>query len=84
MAMFHFQRHQTLQPATGGQVAPAMPAMPVTRPKPEDGLDRLCLSDIHAIEVEEISEVEFVREWGRAITKVALAHAIGKHADKTD
>lgn len=79
--MFHIQRHQTAQPATGGLAAPATPA---TRPKPEDGLDRLCLSDVHAIEVEEISEVEFVREWGRAITKVALAHAIGKHTDKTE
>lgn len=57
--------------------------MPAALPRPDDGLDKLCLSDIHAIEVEEIEAVEFVREWGRAITKAALAHAIGKDSDKT-
>ena len=77
--MFNHQRHQADQPTAGTLVAPTAP---VAVPKPEDGLDKLCLSDIHAIEVEEISAVEFVREWGRAITKVALAHSVEKHDDK--
>jgi hypothetical protein len=31
------------------------------------------LSDTRGIEVEEVGAVEFLREWGRAIARVAMA-----------
>lgn len=62
----------------------ATPAMPAAFPRLDDGLDRLCLSDMHAIQVEEISAVEFVREWGRAIAKAALAQASQRLVNKSE
>lgn len=79
--MFDPMRSRTGQPTAGAFTTSARPA---ALARLEDGLDKLCLSDIHAIEVEEISPVEFVREWGRAVTQAALAHAIEKHGDKTE
>ncbi len=38
-----------------------------------DGLSRLTLTSTQGIEVEEIGQVEFIREWARAITRAALA-----------
>lgn len=43
------------------------------------GVDRLSLYNPHGIELEDISLVDFVREWGRAIARTALAHAQAKH-----
>jgi hypothetical protein len=47
----------------------------------EDGLEDRYLPDTHGIEVEEVSAVEFLREWGRAIARVALAIST-KNIDK--
>ncbi len=71
--MFSHPRHPTGQPTSGTSATPTNPAL---APAPEDGLGKLCLHDPHGIEVEEISLVEFVREWGRAVTHAALAHSI--------
>jgi hypothetical protein len=79
--MFDHLRHRAIRPTTESSSTPTM-AAPLT--KPEDGLDNLCLSDTHTIEVEEINPVEFVREWGRAVTKAALAHSSEKHIDKDE
>jgi hypothetical protein len=44
-------------------------------------VDDHALPDKHGIEVEEISQVEFLREWGRAIASKALAVS-EKNTDK--
>lgn len=42
------------------------------------GVDQLSLFDPGGIELEDISLVEFVREWGRAIARTALDHAAAR------
>jgi len=49
----------------------------------EDGLSRLSLTSTQGIEVEEIGQVEFTREWARAITREALAQT-GKQLEAAD
>jgi len=46
-----------------------------------DGLSRLPLPSTRGIEVKEISQVEFAREWAQAITRAALAQADGRLAE---
>lgn len=42
----------------------------------EDGLSRLTLTSTQGIEVEEVGQVEFTREWAQAITRAALAQTV--------
>lgn len=68
--MFNRLLHPPEQPAA---VAPAAPAVQGASPRAEKDVDAHALPDKHGIEVEEISQVEFLREWGRAIARKALA-----------
>jgi hypothetical protein len=79
--MLSHPRHRTSRPSGNTSLTPTTPTI---APAPEDGLDKLCLSDPHGIEVEDISLVEFVREWGRAVTHAALAHAIEIHSHEAE
>ncbi len=51
---------------------PVAPPIHGAIPQAEDGLGDLYLSDTRGIEVEEVGAVEFLREWGRAIARVAM------------
>ncbi len=48
----------------------------------EDGLSRLTLTSTQGIEVEEVGQVEFIREWARAITRAALAQTEERPAER--
>lgn len=58
-------------PATAGEPAAGAPAE--VQARPAQAPSPLALHDSRGIEIEEIGEVEFLREWARAITRVALA-----------
>lgn len=79
--MLSHPRHRTRRPSGNTSVTPAAPAVASV---PEGGPDERCLADTHGIEVEEISPVEFVREWGRAVTHAALAHTIEIPSQETE
>ncbi|KAF0098795.1 MAG: hypothetical protein FD187_2455 [bacterium] len=49
----------------------------------EHGLSRLTLTSTQGIEVEEVGQVEFTREWARAITRAALAQT-GQQLEAAD
>jgi len=76
--MFSRFLHPHDQPIADASAAP--PVRGVARPA-EDELEDRYLPDAHGIEVEEVSAVDFFREWGRAITRVALALST-KNIDK--
>ncbi len=76
--MFNRLLHSLENPAA---VTPAAPAPQGASARVEKEVDEHALPDRHGIEVEEISQVEFLREWGRAIARKALAVS-EKNADK--
>jgi hypothetical protein len=76
--MFNRLLHPLEHPAA---VTPASPALQGASSRAEKDTDDHALPDKHGIEVEEISQVEFLREWGRAIARKALAVAV-KNSDE--
>ena len=70
MVMFIHFPHSHDRPVGDTPVAPPVHG---ATPQAEDGLGDLYLSDTRGIEVEEVGAVEFLREWGRAIARVAMA-----------
>lgn len=57
---------------------PSSQGVAMNGPAASSGVDHLSLYDPDGIELEDISLVDFVREWGRAVTRTALAHAAAK------
>jgi hypothetical protein len=76
--MFNRLLHPLEHPAA---VTPATPTRNGASSRTEKVVDDHALPDKHGIEVEEISQVEFLREWGRAIASKALAVS-EKNTDK--
>jgi hypothetical protein len=72
--MFERLLHLHDHPAATTVAAPAAaPAVPDAAAGAGGEADDPGLPDKRGIEVEEISQVEFLREWGRAIARKALA-----------